>query len=494
MRYFTIVLLFFDYLLGSAQITENGPICLHPENPHYFLFRGKASLLISSAEHYGSVLNKQFNYIKYLNTLQREGLNYTRLFCSGHVELADPTFGIEQNTMNPSNGNYLTPWMKVRDRRDTLLPVYDLDSWDLNYFTRLRNFVDEAGKRGIVVEITLASSCYNQDLWSKNPLNAKNNTSLNIDLPVNRVHTLYNGKLLSYQENLVQKIVKELNEYDNVIFEIQNEPWSDQPCLVEYVENPGKVINFEWQKLAEVANPVSLEWQAHICEVIQQTEAALPNKHLIAQNISNLRARVQTLDQGVSVLNFHYAIPEAASWNSGLKLVIGFDETGFLPHTDLNYRSEAWLFILAGGAIYNNLDYSFTVGHEDGTWTINNNPGWGGVNYRKQVKILKDFIESFDFVKMKTAQELILAKSPDTMNVQVLAQPGEQYAIYETAASKTEIIIAVPDGEYLVESISPVSGEKNSMGRLKSDQGKLKISLNKVENDIALRVIKFKSN
>ena len=35
---------------------------------------------------------------------------------------------------------------------------------------------------------------------------------------------------------------------------------------------------------------------------------------------------------------------------------------------DAAYRTEGWDFILAGGGLFNNLDYSFTVGHEDGTF------------------------------------------------------------------------------------------------------------------------------
>ena len=37
---------------------------------------------------------------------------------------------------------------------------------------------------------------------------------------------------------------------------------------------------------------------------------------------------------------------------------------------DHPYRIQAWDFILAGGAHYNHLDYSFTVGHEDGTFAF----------------------------------------------------------------------------------------------------------------------------
>ena len=43
------------------------------------------------------------------------------------------------------------------------------------------------------------------------------------------------------------------------------------------------------------------------------------------------------------------------------------DETGFKGKGDLVYRAEGWNFLLAGGAIYDNLDYSFTPHHPDGS-------------------------------------------------------------------------------------------------------------------------------
>jgi hypothetical protein len=42
------------------------PIRWHPKNPHYFLFRGKPTVLTTGGEHYGSVLNGDFDYQKYL--------------------------------------------------------------------------------------------------------------------------------------------------------------------------------------------------------------------------------------------------------------------------------------------------------------------------------------------------------------------------------------------------------------------------------------------
>ncbi|HLB73424.1 MAG TPA: hypothetical protein VJJ98_05360, partial [Sedimentisphaerales bacterium] len=42
------------------------PIKLHRDNPHYLLWRDKATILITSGEHYGAVLNGAFDYKKYL--------------------------------------------------------------------------------------------------------------------------------------------------------------------------------------------------------------------------------------------------------------------------------------------------------------------------------------------------------------------------------------------------------------------------------------------
>src|ERR1019366_5233180 len=56
------------------------PISVHPDNPHYFLFHGKPTVLITSAEHYGAVVNRAFDYRAYFDALKSYGLNYTRIY------------------------------------------------------------------------------------------------------------------------------------------------------------------------------------------------------------------------------------------------------------------------------------------------------------------------------------------------------------------------------------------------------------------------------
>ncbi|MGH7967958.1 MAG: hypothetical protein ACREIC_04440, partial [Limisphaerales bacterium] len=64
--------------LGIQALAASQPLRLNPENPHYFLFRGKPTVIITSGEHYWAVLNLDFDYAKYLRTLERDGLNGTR--------------------------------------------------------------------------------------------------------------------------------------------------------------------------------------------------------------------------------------------------------------------------------------------------------------------------------------------------------------------------------------------------------------------------------
>lgn len=62
-------------------------LCLYPSNTHYFLFRGKPTVLVTSGEHYGSVINADFNYEGYLDELKRNHLNLTRIWVGPYREV-----------------------------------------------------------------------------------------------------------------------------------------------------------------------------------------------------------------------------------------------------------------------------------------------------------------------------------------------------------------------------------------------------------------------
>src|SRR5262245_29048387 len=159
------------------QTAVDQPLSLHPENPHYFLWRGQPTILITSAEHYGAVLNLDFDYIKYLDTLAKDGLNLTRTFSGAYCE--NPmAFNIANNTLAPGDGKLITPWA----RSDAPGFVgggnkFDLTKWNDAYFHRLRDFVTQAGRRGIVVEFTFFCPFYRDEMWLRSPMNAANNVN-----------------------------------------------------------------------------------------------------------------------------------------------------------------------------------------------------------------------------------------------------------------------------------------------------------------------------
>lgn len=479
-------------LLVCLIITANliaQPISLHPENPHYFLYKGKATAIISSAEHYGAVLNPDFDYIRYLETLQKDGMNYTRLFTGTYFEKYG-SFGIEKNTLAPAPGKALVPWKRSNEPGAICGGnKFDLDKWDENYFTRLRSFVSEAGKRGIIVEVTLFSSIY--DYWDIQVWNRNNNITLKEDISKDRIQTLNNGSALKYQENVVRKIVSVLNEFDNVIYEIQNEPWSDHTVSIdsntEFLNNADfKLDGHEWQKRIDIADQQSLDWQKKIASTIADEEKNLKNKHLIAQNYSNFYYPVNDVDPNVSIMNFHYAYPLAVEKNYQNRKVIGFDESGFAGSSDVTYRKQAWKFIISGGGLFNNLDYSFAVGFENGT-AINKAPGGGSTELRKQLKVLSDFIHSFNFIRMKPDTKTIV--KAEGSFARVFSEAGKQYAIYITNGTRCNLRLNLPKGNYESKWVNTLNGNVIKSETVKHTGGEITVNSPEYKDDIALKII-----
>jgi hypothetical protein len=437
------------------------PLQLHPDNPHYFLWRGKPTVLITSGEHYGAVLNRAFNYKKYLKTLESYGFNLTRTFSGAYCEPIG-AFKIQNNTLAPAKEKLICPWARSKTpgyaNSDN---KFDLTKWDNTYFKRLRNFVKEAGKRGVVVELVLFCPFYKDDMWKLSPMNAVNNINGIGKMERTEVYTLNHQRLLAVQDSMVRRIVKELRDFDNVYYEICNEPYF---------------------------GGVTLEWQKHIAETIVKAEAKFKTKHLIAQNIANKSEKVVKPNPHISIFNFHYAKPpKAVTENYGLNKVIGDDETGFAGSEPKPYRLEGWDFIIAGGAVYDNLDYSFTVGHEDGTAKINA-PGSGGLVLHKQLEILKDFINSFDFIKMKPDNSVIKAGVPDKATARALVQTGHSYAIYIKGGNEAKLIVELPEGAYKAEWVNTKTGKVDKTETFQHGYGNRTLSSSKYVDDIALRI------
>ena len=143
---------------GSPDVLRqpiSATLSISPDNPHYFLWRGRPAVLIGSGEHYGALMNLDFDYRKYFDTLAADGMMLTRVFSGAYVE-PEGAFNIARNTLAPLPGRFVSPWARSDQ------PGYanggnrfDLARWDEAYFDRLKALASYAAGKGIVIEFTL---------------------------------------------------------------------------------------------------------------------------------------------------------------------------------------------------------------------------------------------------------------------------------------------------------------------------------------------------
>lgn len=449
-----------------------GPIRLDPYNSHYFLFHGKPTVLITSGEHYGAVINRAFNYVAYLHELKACGFNLTRSFAGTYREVPG-SFGIVDNTLAPKAGQFVCPWARSNiPGADDGGNKFNLEVFNPAYFKRLKDFVTQAGNRGIVVELTLFCAIYNHQLWYINPMKASNNVQGIGKVGRRDVYTMKDKRLLAVQEALVRKIVGELRNCDNVYFEICNEPY--------------------W-------GGASRQWSDHIAAVIHDADKGLARPHLIAQNIANGSRKIENPDPLVSVFNFHYATPDAVKLNYAMDRPIADDETGFRGTGNYPYRTEAWKFMLAGGAVFDNLDYSYTVRHPNGTAALTTSPGGGGLRIRRQLQILKTFLDGFDLIRMRpdngvikgdTITEPLEGNAAKAATVEVLAEHGKAYAIYICGGSRADLTIKIPAGEYQAQWIDTRTGKVVKVRSFSQAAASRTLRSPVYHEDIALRIVR----
>ena len=463
------------FLLSSVLFGQT--IRLHPDNPHYYEFRGRPFLAVTSAEHYGMLLNRDFDYRKYLDTMAADGMRLTRFFTGLYREVPG-SFNIARNTLAPAADRFLTPYRRTSTPGALDgLSKWDLAQWDPEYWRRLGDILSYASDKGVIIQVTLFCTYYRDDMWEASPLHPKNNVNQTPEMPRTEVLTLKHPGLLRHQEEFVKRIVRELNGYDNLTWEICNEPYF---------------------------YGVTLEWQLHMANLIRETEAALPKRHLIARNVANFQKLVTGPSPHVDVLHFHYSRPPVVvAMNYGLGRLIGFDETGFDGTLRHPYRIQAWDFILAGGGHYNHLDYSFTVGHEDGSFEFPaTQPGGGDRELRRSLKALIDFMETFDFIRMAPANHLIAGGVPEHASARLLAEQNRAYALYlhhgrvlhghapqyvvDSRSQTARFALNLPAGGYKVTWWRPQTGAREEAGRVDHPGGLLWLSTPEYRQDIAL--------
>jgi len=151
--------------------------------------------------------------------LRTRGNNYFRFPMLAYYHYDEPGFAYSPYLRDP-NGKW------------------KIDSFNANYFNRLRAMIEKAAARGIAVQITLFDSTGleyetsdREERWPRNPWNAANNYFNLIHdekAPVGGIpefyHVQFNAKQKELQALFIQHVVALTKDYWNVFYEIMNEP------------------------------------------------------------------------------------------------------------------------------------------------------------------------------------------------------------------------------------------------------------------------------
>jgi hypothetical protein len=493
------------FLLGVAALSvaqAQDAVKISPENPKYLVFRGKPLVLISASEHYGSVINRPFDYEKYLADAAEHKMTMTRTFLL-YREL--------QGARNPSSPckpdspDYIAPF--VRTGPGKALdgePIYDLDQWNPEYFERLHRFLDAASKRGIVVELTVFSNTYTNDVWALNPLRAENNKQHVGTIGWQDYLSLKDPELVRRQSAFARKIIQETSGYDNVYYEICNEPGGGLPGHASvadvdaWQEEMARVLRDEMRRLnrphllsgqqaftyaGKNAFPMDATFAGKTFDIVN--DHPLPNTLFDGHvyELGNFMSKELMLDQVASFCRATDSRPKPVVLDEDNTASMYRDTTGWTIH-----RKRAWTALLSR-CHYDFIDFSITVGSERGTAASQR-------AIRSWMQYLSEFMASFDFIHAKLAPDWI-ASYPQHLTASGLSVAGHDYVAYladsrevgDPAAGEAiggSVSLLLPPGSYDVRLYSPVTGEYSPAIEV-AGRGKRSLVLPAFREDIVIR-------
>ena len=474
------------FLLGACWAAGWEPLRVHPGNPHLLEFRGRPTALVTFAQHYSSVVNASFDHQPYLDVLERDGMNLTRVFLIGFRTLKDDPTG---SPLSPDPADFMQPWLRADVEQGKALDglgKWDFSRWNDEYFARLEAFVQACGDRGIVVELTFFSTYYSDAQWQLGPFHPANNQQG--FGPENRHDCLrmIDANLLAAQEAAVRRVVVALNAHDNIYFEIQNEPFWNQPG----VGDEGEVA-----------------FHLRMLEIIRDEESRLPNRHMVAHNFPQ---QVAALAAGFEVLNEHYPAAVPATPIAGAEamlencyereMVLALDETAAADERQT--RVEAWMFLMGGGAIYNGLDAANFIYSEDdeaGDCPL-------GRAIRGTLRLTRAYHTALDAVKLRRDLSWFVGGLPVGAALQAMSSPGQQYVAYlhhgsrptkdfqtvydpiDGAEQSIEALVVLDEGTWRAEWVRPADLAEIAVEEFSHGGGVHALATVGYREDVVLRI------
>jgi hypothetical protein len=257
-----------------------GPLVVSAANPRYFTVAsgdGAGRAVYLTGSHIWNNLQdgmgpgascaeepERFDYDGYLDFLAERGHNFIRLWRWEQFK-SQAAAGDFHLCMAPQ------PWARTgpglaRDGK----PRFDLDRFDEAYFTRLRERVAAAGRRGIYVAVMLF------DGWALHLSPAPDHVEGHPFHAANNVNGVGIGSILDYQvlpleprvqalqEAYVRKVVDTLHDLPNLLWEVANESSGGGTVDPAFAELLGQAGTPDWGD--------STAWQYWVIDLVKQHE------------------------------------------------------------------------------------------------------------------------------------------------------------------------------------------------------------------------------
>jgi hypothetical protein len=268
---------------AAAAIVNMGPLRVHPTNPRYFADGSGRAVYLTGSHTWNALSDARvpLDYRAYLDFLQQHNHNFMKFRAWDSWLLGPPLCYLRTG-----------PGLAVDG-----LPKLDLNQFNQAYFDRMRERIIAARDRGIYVMIMLFSTdeangdpqfsdpnrippeflIYpwrrSPNRWSHHPYNRVNNINgIDGGSADNTVaassESLSNPAITRLREAYIRKVVDTINDLDNVLFEIANEPH-----------------NYLFDDPTRVA-PHPHDWQNHMVDYLHSYERTKPRQHPVLVSIA----------------------------------------------------------------------------------------------------------------------------------------------------------------------------------------------------------------
>jgi hypothetical protein len=429
---------------ASPAPVFNGPLRVSAANPRYFSDDAGSAIYLTGS-HTWAVLQdmwlegaprKPTDYAGFLRMMEDNGHNFLRFW--SWMQTRNANWSETPTHFDPQPFARSGPGLA-----NDGLPRFDLARWNDDYFARLRERVEQAGRKGIYVSVMLFEAWAIKwatpatDPWPFHPMHPANNINGITDDPVaanGRAWDFYSlrcPQLLEWQKAYVREVVDTLNDLDNVLFEICNEV-------------PHR--------------PEAMAWQDHMCLFIKQYERGKPKQHPVGitaeggdQDNAELFASSADWISPSNGRLFEYRYnPPAAD---GSKVI-------------LNDTDHLWGHGCEVGWIWKSFARGMNVLFMDPWEPIPSDmPGWvqNGVSLNQRYYHLWDAVRRNLGYARRFAQRMDLNRCAphDALCTSgyCLAAPGREYLCFFPAGGREGLDLWDAPGQFSVEWFSPTTGE-----------------------------------